>query len=454
MYTTSGNKILKGGKEFIIRGYNLGNWMNLERFMFGFPGVDHLFRRNLKYYGGEEKYDYFFDLYYKTYFQEKDAKFLKKLGCNALRIPFNYRVFEDDLHPFVFSSKAFSYIDHVIDLCAAEDIGVIIDYHSAQGFQSWAHCVDNITGETPIYFDKQCQDRFVALWEFVAEHYKDNENIICYDLMNEPTPTPMEYENLRVIYRNAIAAIRKIDKKHIISIEGTAASTNFEAMYERFDDNMAFTPHIYPQGPKYTAKTDRAWRKEQLIREIDFQNQAAAALNVPVWYGETGLKTGPTEKDRLELLDLSLEIFNERGYGWTLWTYKDMKPMGLVVTKDDSPWQVKTKKYADLKEKYQLDQHYPVRKDTTEVLFSMIEEDFDATTPVIGDMWSTEAEGVERQVWVKMVNALAKSFAPGFAKIFADMNNDELAEMVHSFDLDNCIVKQHWYDIIARRMAE
>lgn len=454
MYTVSGNQMLKDGKPFVMRGYNLGNWMNLERFMFGFPGVDHLFRRNLLYYGGQEKYDFFFDNYYRVYFQERDAAFLKKLGCNALRIPFNYRVFESDQNPFAFSEKPFRYMDAVIDMCAKYDIGVVIDYHAVQGFQAWGHCVDNITGDMPLYYDQQCQDRFVALWKFVANHYKDNPNVITYDLMNEPTPTEQEFESLRQIYRKAIAGIREMDQTHIISIEGTEASTCFDETDERFDGNMAFSPHIYPKGPKYTERADRSWRKAQLIKEIDRQTAAARKLNVPVWYGETGLKSDADEENRLELLDLTLEILNERGYGWTLWTYKDSGQMGLVTAKEDSPWLERTKKYAGLKKKYQLDTHFPVDMSTTEKIFAMIDEDFDTETVINTVMASTEADYVKHALWINIVNAIGKAFAGGFAKIFADRSQEELMEMIRSFELENCDVKDRWYEIISRRTQE
>ena len=72
-----------------MKGFNLGNWMMLERYMFGFPGVDQLFRRYFRYYAGEEKYQWFFDQYYRVFFQEQDAVFMKQMGCNTIRIPFN-----------------------------------------------------------------------------------------------------------------------------------------------------------------------------------------------------------------------------------------------------------------------------------------------------------------------------------------------------------------------------
>lgn len=453
MFQTNGSKILRDGEEFIIRGYNLGNWMMLERFMFGFPGVDQLFRRYLKFYGGQEKHDLFFDLYYKTYFQKKDAQFLKELGCNTLRIPFNYRVFEDDMRPFVFSGKAFTYMDRVIELCREQGIAVVIDFHAVQGYQAYGHCVDNITGNMQLYYDDQCQKRYAALWRFVAEHYKDNDNVIGYDIMNEPTPTPDAYEALRRCYRLAVEAIRSVDKTHIIFIEGTGASYDFSEMEERFDDNMAFSPHIYFMHPRFFESEDRAARRKLLIDEIDRQNEAAQRLNVPIWYGETGVSVGPVEKPRLDYLDISLEVFNERGYGWTIWTYKDLWRMGLVSTAEDCAWRKKTQRFIDLKKKYNLDVTMYGQWDHLQMFYDDLDQDFDHT-PVDFGYQRSRADQVKDILWTNVINAIGQEFAPEYAKLFAQQPMEELERMVKSFDLDQCRVKQEWYDVIHRRIRE
>lgn len=65
---------------------------------------------------GKEKSDYFFDKWLEYFFTEKDAKFYASLGLNCLRIPVNYRHFEDDMNPRVLKKDGFKHLDRVIEL--------------------------------------------------------------------------------------------------------------------------------------------------------------------------------------------------------------------------------------------------------------------------------------------------------------------------------------------------
>ena len=65
---------------------------------------------------GREKYDFFFDRFLHHFFAEADAKYFKSLGLNCIRIPFNYRHFEDDMTPRVLKESGFKHLDRVIDL--------------------------------------------------------------------------------------------------------------------------------------------------------------------------------------------------------------------------------------------------------------------------------------------------------------------------------------------------
>ena len=56
MIEIKGKDIVVDGKVLQMKGYNLGNWLILERYMFGFPGTDQIFRRYFRYFAGDEKY--------------------------------------------------------------------------------------------------------------------------------------------------------------------------------------------------------------------------------------------------------------------------------------------------------------------------------------------------------------------------------------------------------------
>jgi len=48
----------------------------------------------------------------------RDAEYFASLGLNCLRLPFNYRHFEDDMNPRVLKESGFKHLDRVVDLCA------------------------------------------------------------------------------------------------------------------------------------------------------------------------------------------------------------------------------------------------------------------------------------------------------------------------------------------------
>ena len=91
----------------------------MENFITGYPGHECQHRAAMRQVLGEQNYEYFFDQWLTYHFQEDDAKFLNSTGLNCLRIPFNYRHFEDDMNPRVLKTSGFKHLDHVIDLVSA-----------------------------------------------------------------------------------------------------------------------------------------------------------------------------------------------------------------------------------------------------------------------------------------------------------------------------------------------
>ncbi|TME30522.1 MAG: hypothetical protein E6I75_20360 [Chloroflexi bacterium] len=69
--TVKGNQIVKAdGQPVTLRGFGLGGWPNMENFI-----------------------------------TEDDVRFVSSLGLNLVRLPINYRHFEDDMHPFVLKEE-------------------------------------------------------------------------------------------------------------------------------------------------------------------------------------------------------------------------------------------------------------------------------------------------------------------------------------------------------------
>src|SRR5918911_3723019 len=99
--TVRGNRIVDGGgRPVVLRGFGLGGWMNMENFITGYPANEQAQREAIRNVLGDELYELFFDRFLEYFFTDADAEFVGSLGLNLVRLPINYRHFEDDMRPF------------------------------------------------------------------------------------------------------------------------------------------------------------------------------------------------------------------------------------------------------------------------------------------------------------------------------------------------------------------
>ena len=103
--------------------------------------------------------------------------------------------------------------------------------------------------------------------------------------------------------RDITTAIREVDKKHLLIIEGNGWGNNYNAILPPWDNNMALSFHKY-------------WNKNDL-------NSIQAILNkreqykVPVWLGETGENSNVWFSEAIHLLE-------SNNIGWAWWPLKKM----------------------------------------------------------------------------------------------------------------------------------
>ena len=226
----------------ILRGFGLGGWLNMENFITGYPANEEAQRQVLREALGPEKYDFFFDRFLTYFFTEDDARFVKSLGLNLIRIPVNYRHLEDDMAPFVIKEEGFRHLDRAIDLCAAQGIYTIIDLHALPGYQNMDWHSDNPTHKALFWQHKHFQDRTVGIWEAIARRYRGNPWVAGYNPINEPYD-PSE-QCIMPVYRRLVDAIRAIDPDHLIFLEGNRYSVDFHMFGEPWP-GVVYTNHDY-----------------------------------------------------------------------------------------------------------------------------------------------------------------------------------------------------------------
>jgi endoglucanase len=328
------------GEKITLRGYGIGTWLNLEHFMLGIPGMDSQIRAAIINAYGKKNAEKFWQKFYKSMIDEDDFEFLKSLGINMLRIPFNYRLFENDQKPYSYMEEGFREIDRVLGLCEQYELYAVLDLHAAAGGQNpdW-HC-DNSTGESLFWEHADFRKRTISLWKYIAKRYASNKQVAAYDLLNEPVIMIQDKKIINQFFVDLISEVRTVDKNHLLFVEGDLYATQFE-LFEPFEDpNVACSFHFYPflYQHLYTKQNQKEGIERALFENVTLKDMFER-LKRPVWCGETGAAYSYGDRTRQEsMLEDILEIYEKYDISWSIWTYKDARSMGTVHPKEISEW--------------------------------------------------------------------------------------------------------------------
>lgn len=432
-----------GGRAVRLRGFCVGGWMNMENFINGYPGQESSFRSAVGEVLGKGKAGFFFSRMLDYFLAEDDIRFMASLGANVLRVPFNYRHFEDDARPFHYRPEGLARLDRVVGLCRRHGIYVILDLHAAQGFQNtdW-HC-DNPTHKAFLWTQPQFQDRVAALWVHLARHYRNEPAVAGYNLINEPVCR--ERGALPALYRRLVSAVRKVDPGHILFLEGNWFSTDFSEIEPDLDSNTVFSSHNYappsfesgPYPGKAAGKHYDAGRLASDIRRVtSFMRKNGKGC----WVGEFGslFRGNRNDPGRLQVVRDQIAAFNRMGYHWTIWTYKDLGVMGTLTLEGDSPWMRRTAKVRALKNRLGTDL-WGIKQS---VSYKAVERLAGETRRALGGRnldWKAFRWNASRMLAGLL---LSESLERPFAEQFRGMTEKRIDEMMRSFAFDRCKVRR------------
>lgn len=355
-----GKKFCRGGEEILFKGIGIGSWLNLEHFMIGVPGNDFQIRQSFTDVYGKEVADQFFDSFVREFVSEEDFGFMKELGINLVRVPFNYRLFLDDENPDKLRQEGFEYFDYLFRMARKYEIYVLPDLHTVPGGQNPDWHSDNGTGYTLFWQYGVFRQQIVMLWREIAARYREEEYLLGYDILNEPFIIPDQTDTadgedmatgfiaargnnfLPVFYEQVTKAIRSVDRNHIIFLEGDHFASDFECLEGISDEQTALTFHYYPTVwyenlyDKDYDRKERAGKFEEVFcRLVEIREQ----FQRPILCGEAGYEIASNGiEDTLPLIELTFRLFGKYAVSFTLWSYKDACFMGLVYPRQDSAW--------------------------------------------------------------------------------------------------------------------
>lgn len=308
-FKTDGTLILnRQGEAVQIKGFGLGGWLLPEGYMFNIThpageGATEIYEQVERVLGAADTKEWI-KQFRDNFVTEEDIKTMKEWGADHIRVPFHYNLFYD-IDKGEFIDEGFDRIDELLIWCKRNRVDVILDMHAAPGAQSDGPIADS-DGTARFWTESDTYWPItIKIWEKLANRYKNETIIIGYDLLNEPvTPSPYSNIDLAKFYSQIIPAVRKIDKNHILFIEGNYYATTFDHLMPPMDDNMVYAFH------KYWNETDQG----TIQYLVNISNQ----YNVPLWLGESGENSNPWFYETIALMEAN-------NIGWNWWTHKKLE---------------------------------------------------------------------------------------------------------------------------------
>ncbi|WP_281227845.1 cellulase family glycosylhydrolase [Flavobacterium aquiphilum] len=331
-----GQKIVDGnGKNIVLRGLGLGGWMVQEGYMIqtgAFAGPQYKIKQKITDVIGEKNTEEFYKAYKANGITKRDIDSLAAWGFNSIRLPMHYNLYTPAIQAekdgqITWLEEGFKMTDDLLNWCAANKIYLILDLHATPGGQGKDAAISDYDASKPSLWESAAnQDKMVALWEKLAQRYKDNPWIGGYDIINEPnwnfTGTNQngcdETSNapLRALQLRLTKAIRAIDPNHMVIIEGNCWGNNYNGIFPLWDENMALSFH------KYWNKNDMA----SIETMVNYRTQ----YNVPIWLGESGENSNVWFEEAISLME-------SNNIGWAFWPMKKIENLAGVTSVTKAP---------------------------------------------------------------------------------------------------------------------
>lgn len=310
-------------KDFILRGMGLGGWMLQEGYMFhlGFLGQQYKIRDKITELIGKKQADLFYAKWLQYHTQKADIDSMASWGFNSIRLPMHFGLFTLPVKEEPVSGKntwlstGFEMVDSLLKWCKQDHIYLILDLHAAPGGQgNDLPIADRHPEEPSLWQSKANQDKTIALWQKLAERYKNEPYIGGYDILNETNwgfdnPTDLhgineqKNEQLRNFFISITHSIRKVDNRHIIFLEGNGFANNYNGMFPLWDNNLVISFHKYGNFAK----------KETIQKYLDYRDK----YHVPLWLGESGENSNTWYTNNIRLME-------DNDIGWSWWQLKKM----------------------------------------------------------------------------------------------------------------------------------
>lgn len=241
---------------------------------------------------------------------------LHDAGYNTVRIPVTWgQMINDD---FSINPAWINRVQEIVDYCVSQDMYAIINIHHDGAEQSgWlrvaAEDIDRV------YY------KFENVWRTIAEHFKDYDEHLIFESMNEiscmegdlkNSAEAIDYDtpiivNLNQIFVNVVRSTGSNNThRWLASVAHYANAGNHEEFtlptdYYNTENRQMFAAHIYK------ASTNTEWTYEEVYQVVENLKRMDNKFDVPMFLGEYGTRTYPQEGTATGYNDVARAYFHE-----------------------------------------------------------------------------------------------------------------------------------------------
>lgn len=332
------------------------------------------FQKGVNLGGWISQIDNFCDEHFQTFITEKDIEYIASLGFDHVRVPVDYNVLEDEEGNTI--DSGFTYLTNCRDWCRKHGLNMLIDLHECYGYSFDPMKKD--MDRRKFFYDDDLQARFMKLWVKIAETFKNDQDIVAFEPLNEVVLQEVA-EAWNAVVRKYIETIREICPDVYIVVGGVMYNhvSNVKLLDPPYDDKIVYNFHCYEpflfthQGAYWVDYMPSDFRVEYPLPIEDYRRiskeainvdsgvifldevkelgpdffeiifkdaiDAASKYNVPLYCGEYGAIDLSDNHSKINWLNDIHTAFKRHGIGRALWNYKE-RDFGFV---DDSFAEVK-----------------------------------------------------------------------------------------------------------------
>jgi endoglucanase len=254
--------------------------------------------------------------------QEDYFELIKTAGFDFVRLPIRWNTHAEESAPYTINPAFFARVDEVVSWAVAQGLTVIIDFHHYEemALDPWGH-----------------KDRFLGIWEQVAEHYKDYPPNILFELLNEPNGE-LSAALWNQYAKEAFAIVRETNPTREV-IMGPVSWNAYDwvtTLDVPEDEHIIVTFHYYlpfeftHQGAEWVAGSDpwlgTTWdategEKAEIIRHFDSVAEWARRRKVRILLGEFGAYSKADTDSRVRWTEYIRREAERRGFAWAYWEF-------------------------------------------------------------------------------------------------------------------------------------